>query len=164
MCEINKSGHNYRVIARRPGCGCGMPHLAPLSLTHLLWIYMTPAGLAKPAPKFSQCQRTHRYLWCHGFYCCLCCKIFICVARTRRCLPLATCHSPLSGPDSGSGSGTETVKRPSAVQDVNFAAKRDAQRAGGESVMRRRKRGKLEEERREKGNECRRVACYWRWR
>lgn len=49
---------------------------------------------------------------------------------------LATCHSPLSGSGPGSGSGTETVKRPSAVQDVNFAAKRDAQRAGGEEVSR----------------------------
>lgn len=34
-------------------------------------------------------------------------------------------HSSKSGP--GTGSGTETVKRPSAEQDVNFAAKRDAQ-------------------------------------
>lgn len=74
---------------------------------------------------------------------------------------LATCHSPLSG--SGSGSGTETVKRPSAVQDVNFAAKRDAQRAGGGEVSREgeREREAGSGERREgKGHECRRVACY----
>lgn len=77
--------------------------------------------------------------------------------RCKNTPMLATCHSPLSGPGSGpdSGSGTETVKRPSAVQDVNFAAKRDAQRVGGESVVRGRKRGKLAEEKREKREERR---------
>lgn len=45
---------------------------------------------------------------------------------------------PLSG--SGSGSGTETVKRPSAVQDVNFAVKRDAQRGWRGEVSRARER------------------------
>jgi len=70
------------------------------------------------------------------------------------------CKTPAMGCHSGSGVrlSTETVKRPSAVQDVNFAAKRDAQ--GCEDVNRvcvceeGRDTVKAEE------NECRRVACY----
>lgn len=40
---------------------------------------------------------------------------------------MATAPSPAPAPGPGRESGTETVKRPSAEQDVNFAAKRDAQ-------------------------------------
>lgn len=72
---------------------------------------------------------------------------------------MATAPSPAPGPGPGRESGTETVKRPSAEQDVNFAAKRDAQGCEpdrfGEAGAR-----QSECDVRVDQNECRRVACY----
>lgn len=130
MCEINKSGHNYRVIARRLAAGVPIPHWSPRD--PIVWPrrrpatpFCSPRGRSEwmelsPHRKCSL-RRQRIDIYDVMDFIVACCKIFICTLCRPRVL---AGPNPALRPHS-TPPHTETVKWPSAVQDVNFAAKRD---------------------------------------